>query len=81
MARVRSMSSGKQAMRLTGHCVIWLLHQNVRKLSGTLEGSIWYVPWADAIESRALEAMTAAVEVFMVWIVWIGINVRFVRWR
>ena len=35
----------------------------------TLFGSIWYPElWADAIDSRALEAMAVAAKDFMVWI-------------
>lgn len=68
-------------MRLTGHCVIWLLHQKTLLASLTEFGSIVYKDCPNAVESRALEAMTVAEEVFMVWIVWVEINVRFVKWR
>lgn len=65
-------------MRLTGHCVIWLLHQNCLSDSLTEFGSIVYKDCPNAFESRALEAMMVAVEVFMAWTVWVGIKVRFV---
>ena len=39
-----------------------------------------YCSCAYAKESRALEAMMVAVVVFMVWTVWVGFKVRFVRW-
>jgi len=55
--------------QIKGHCVIWLLHQYVLRLDETLFGSIWYPElWADAIDSRALEAMAVAAKDFMVWI-------------
>jgi len=80
VTRVRRMSDGKQAMTLTGHCVIWLLHQNCFVESLTDEGDIWYCSCPYAKESRALEAMAVAAKVFMLWIIWVANKVRFVRW-
>ena len=80
VTRVRRMSNGKQAMTLTGHCVIWLLHQKVLVEDDTESAGMLYCSWADAKESRALEAMAAAVKVFMLWIVWVAKRVRFVSW-
>lgn len=65
---------GTPTVRLTGHCVIWLLHQNCLLASETEFGSIWYWLCADANESRALEAIAAAVKVFIVCIMWFGIE-------
>jgi hypothetical protein len=75
VTRVRRMSDGKQAMTLTGHCVIWLLHQNCLVESLTLLGLIWYCSCAYAKESRALEARVVAAKVFMVWMIWVAIKV------
>lgn len=51
---------------LTGHCVIWLSHQYCLLAEETLLGSMEYCSCADTSESRALDAMAAAVEVFIV---------------
>lgn len=57
-----------RAMRLTGHWVIWELHQKVLVDSDTEFGSIVYKDCPDAKERRALEAMAVAAKVFMVWL-------------
>ena len=51
---------------LTGHCVIWLSHQYDLREEETLLGSMVYCCCAEASESRALDAIAVAVEVFIV---------------
>ena len=52
--------------KLTGHCEVWLLHQEARTPSLTELGSIEYWLCANAMEIRALEAKAVVVNVFIV---------------
>ena len=51
--------------QLTGHCVIWLLHQTALVVSGTLSGLIEYWSCAEASDTNAADARAVAVNVFI----------------
>jgi hypothetical protein len=60
-----SNAGGSVLQRLTGHCVIWLLHQTALVLSGTVSGLMEYCSCAEASDSSAADATAVAVKVFI----------------